>query len=392
MSQFCGKCGAKRAENFSACPDCGAAYPEGALPEEITEVSPELPEQTEPPALPEPEFNSEPQEQQPSGNRVLLTILSVAAALVLFAAVTLAQATLVAREMVNPQNVQALVREVVDEIDIADIPVGGVINNTSVDVPDFERRQIGDNTILSEVIFNSLHEYYLETYDIDEAEVRLLLNNSQLNRFIGDIAEDGVEYIMTGDNERDAIVGSERIVGLVRSNADEIENITGFPFESNPEYEQILRETLARTGIDDMTWGDIDNSAPEIRTVQRAFRLLDEFSMLVLVASIVLAVLLAAAIVAVNRRKITNSLLYIGIPCVISGTMMMLTSFFVNAALTGAISGAGIALNRGVESAVEQAFANVTSLIFLSGLVVFAAGLVMVVVKIAVAAIGRQAG
>jgi hypothetical protein len=323
-----------------------------------------------------------------TGRKVAFAALSVVTSLALFFTITLAMSVIVARQTVRLQTVQAMARLIVEDVDVGELQVGGVIDVMSVTIPDFGRNQIGSNTILSEVIFNSLHDYYITTYGVGEDEVRQLLSNRELNRFIGEIAAQGVEFIMTGDNHRDAIIGSERLVSLVQNNAAEIERVTGFPFDSNPEYETILRDTLSRSGIDNLTWGSaLDSGTPVFREIRSGFENFNRFSVMILVAAIVVAVGLAVALVALNLRRKTNALLYFGIPCIVSGITAIVASILTGLFLRWMAEAAGLSTTLTVEIAIQRAFSEITNGLLAAGVICLVAGALMVAGKIAVVAL-----
>jgi hypothetical protein len=439
MNQFCGKCSAKLNEDDAAfCPGCDAALP-SAFPEPevfsseptvdtaVTPVAEPVPEvaivsETLPPepapevaAVPEataavPEVAvaaaSEPPPMPPSvavatvakspkpprstGMRVLFALLSVLVSIVLLMTITLGQAVFVARETVQPSTVQAMARAVIEEIEFGDVRVGGAISDMNVEMPDFARETSGDG-LLNEVIFNSIHEYYITTYNLQPDEIRRALNNREVNRLVADIVDKGIEFIMTGENERQRIISTESVVRLVRSNAAELENITGFAFDANEEYERILRESLARSGVADVTWGDLDNSSDSVlHDVRGFFATFNRWSLWILIAAIVVTVGLIVALVAMNRRR-TNALLFVGIPAIVSGGGLAISSFLTNLILRWIVSEAGFEdLSRGAQSAVDSAFSSVTNAILMAGLFTLVAGVLMIVARVVVGAVFKK--
>jgi hypothetical protein len=416
MNLFCGKCGTKFPDGTSTCSSCGAVYPnhtEFAEPDTfqsqpVTITEPVLPAGSITAADTAPQttetaetiVTSGVQADSPvtavsnremsGGKKVAFAVLSVLVSLVLFAAVTVIQSAAVARETVKPQAVQAMARTIIDDINIADLPVGGMIDDFGIHVPDFGRCLLTSNAILSEVIYNSLHEYYIDTYGIDESDVRRILDTSELNDFIAGIANQGIKFIMTGEHEDDVIVSTDDIVELVSGNAAIIDNaIEHFRFDANEEYRTILAETLQRSEIDGITWGDVAVSAPQIREIREGFGLFNRFTSVGLIVAAVLAVLLIAALFAMNQRRMSNLLFFVGIPCFLSGAAVTVSGFFTGTALNMIAAETNIPTTPAVESAVEQAFAGVSGSIILAGVITLTSGLIMTGTGIAVA-VGRR--
>jgi hypothetical protein len=297
----------------------------------------------------------------------------------------------VIRESVKPDAVQAMARAIIDDADLSELQIGGIIRDVNVTFPAF-REGAADTNMLYGLIFNSLHEYYITTYGIRENDVRQLLTNSQLNSFIGGIASEGIAFLMTGNNHNTPIVSSEAIVSLVQNNAAEIERITNFPFNSNPQYSAILRQTLQNSGIDDITWGSATSDFESVGSIRTAFNTIERFSLLTLIVAIVLTVLCAAALVFMNRRRIINTFVYFGIPAMVSGGLAMLVSVLASLLLGLAVTEIGIATTRATEQAMGRAISDVTNTLLFTGLALFGTGLVMIVAKVVIGTVNNRRG
>ncbi|MCL1832388.1 MAG: zinc ribbon domain-containing protein [Oscillospiraceae bacterium] len=421
MNLFCGKCGTKFPDGTSTCAACGAVYPQTAEFAEpdifqtqlvkftdtvsLAEVA-DTADATQPPQEGETIITSDavavieqsdaldekpPRAPVSTGKRVAFAILSVVMSVIMLAAVTVLQAVSVARETVNPATVQVMARTVIDDMNIADLPVGGMIDELGINVPDFGRRNIDSSAVLSEVIYNSLHDYYVETFDISEEDVREVLNNPEFNEFILQIADNGIEYIMTNEHKGDKIVNTDDIVALIAEHAALIDGAFenyNFNFNNNDEYRRILAETLRKSELDNYRWGDVANE--QVREIQDGFSLFNQYSFAALIVTIVLIVSLTAALVALNSRRVMNLLFYIGIPCAVSGAAVLLSGLFTGTISDMVIERADITDMPAVNLALEQAFDSVAHSIMLAGAITLSVGAVMIAARIVAGAVIKK--
>jgi hypothetical protein len=441
MAHFCGKCGTKLTEGQLFCPECSAAIPAAfdepeefagevravIPPAQSTEIPEFMPipappdpiiEQVDAPAdaletagaeeitvISEPAADNAPPAHEPppplsKGKRVLFTVLSVLVSAVLFTAITAGQAAVISRATAEPATIQAFVRAAITDanINIGDFRVGEYIRDMDVNIPDFERRAIHDgqnSAFLYEVVYNSLHDYYMTAHREEDAEalqpqdVRRILSNPAFNSFAANIAANGVDYLMTGSHRNAAIVNVDEIVRLMATNARSVEEITGFPFNANAEYALILRETLSRAGgIADMRWSDLDNAdTRELNLIRSIISAFERWTILALIGAIILVAGLTAGLIALNRRRKTDTLFYFGIPVIVAGLAKIVISFFVGRILRYAATQSGLTAN-----AFAQPLANTELInnIFFAGLTVLITGVLLVAARIVIGVLRKR--
>ncbi|MCL2754259.1 MAG: zinc ribbon domain-containing protein [Oscillospiraceae bacterium] len=424
MSLFCGKCGTPYTDEVQFCTECGKARASSLNPSDVAAgevLTPGLvPTPDEAAAIVAAESGGveeqgevrvnlteialaqeeEDAKQPPAkeagsekppltqGRKVAFAALSVLVSIFMFVSITAIQLTAIVMHSTKPEVLAATVRAAIMSVNFSELEIGGIINDIAVTIPDFERDELSENSLLSQIIYNSIHEYYIETYGIRERDLRQLLSSELLGEFVADIVENGLVFVIRGEGEESAIISSSDILRLLRENAELIENATGFPFDPDSEYAQLLLGSLVNTKIDNITWGSVDESSGGmIGRVQSGFSLFNRFSLMSLITLSVLSAGMLVALFFLNIRRKTNIMLYGGIPAAISGacvvTVSLLTNLFVRLILEG-LSSTTAGEIPAIAASVETALTGIASPMLLAGLLVLGVGVTAIVAKILV--------
>jgi hypothetical protein len=308
------------------------------------------------------------------GKRVLIAIASVLSSIVLFASVTTGQSWFIMKNGVNNQTVKAMARAAFDdipftEVPLSDIPVAGV------DLP-------GEGVYLHEAIFDTIDEYYVDTFGVEEDHIKELLEHDVLRNFLGDIIDGGIDYIMGGEDT--AIMTSDKVVSLIHDNADEIGEITGYQLVDT-DFEDISN-VLKQGGLDDLTWSSAGIVSGEVSAVRKILSIFESSPILVLSGIIAVIAVFTVLLFLLNRRRASNALVYFGVPCLISGLAVTVSSFFVNV-LFRHIAGE---LGLSSPAVLQDAFSGAGGVILYCGLTVTGIGAVAVVVKIIIKSLNKK--
>jgi hypothetical protein len=332
------------------------------------------------------------------GKKVLIAIASVFISIFLFGMATAVQSWVILQEGLNNQTVSAMARAVLNTTDLTEFPIFDIVDASDINAHLHEGVSLRGDEVLYEAIFATIDDYYKNTcfradcYDYEcerhgmRAEnIKELIEHRALMNFLGSIIDGGVEYIMGGEDSR--IIRSEELVRLLERNEEDIRRITQYPIGEyrdlqgrSTDYEDI-RYVLQTSGIDDITWGSTLGDNTEITSLRDAFRRFERHSILLLVILIVLIVGMSVLLVILHSRRLSNSLYYFGIPCALSGTMMIVLNFLINIffeAFTDSFSFG----NRELQ-AMQDTFTNESgNVILFSGLVVFGIGAAAIAVKV----------
>ncbi|MCL2070697.1 MAG: zinc-ribbon domain-containing protein [Oscillospiraceae bacterium] len=395
MSHYCTQCGAKVANDDALfCHKCGAALAHAFLDK------PDNTEEADSPAFAEPVaegvddveevaecvserelFETEPIEEdviatKPQKRIRPASVLSVAAqvllSIVFFAVVTAGQSWFVLQKGINNHTVKTAARAVVDEVDFSEITVPGFVNDNDVSIPGVSAR-----TALPEAIYNTIDDYYREVFGVEKDHIRELLESDMFRSFFGKIIDDGVDYIM-GADDANVIVSSDKIVELIEENKDEIEGITSYSLVES-DFDDI-KKVLKNSGIDNLTWDSATGSTHDAYLIRRAFSLLERHSLLSIIVISVAAVLLIAVFAVLNRRRISNTLLYFGIPCIFSGGAFV-AGWLIGADLLFRWATRELGIGTQQINAVRDAFSGTGEVIMYSGFAVLGIGGAAITVK-----------
>jgi predicted nucleic acid-binding Zn-ribbon protein len=408
MSYYCTQCGTKVINEDSLfCHKCGAALAHAFAEEDPTPITLDQPEQSviaadkpakaeqtaiaqEPEESEESEQLEELEETQPPESKTnpattpvktkraaaaVAAVVSVLLAVVLFAAITAGQSWFILQNGINNQTVKTVARAVVDEVNLSEISIPGFINERDVSIPGVETR-----TALPEAIYSTIDDYYREIFGVEKDHIQELLESEIFRNFLGGIIDDGIDYFM-GVDEGSIIITSDKIVELIESNQEEIEEITSYSLVQS-DFEDI-KEVLRNSGLDDITWVSVTSGVYDAFLIRSVFSLLDRYSVVTLVVIIAAAVVIIVLIGILNRRRISNTLLYFGIPCIISG------AGFVSGRLIGVDllfqwTMRQLGIGTIPATVVRDAFSEAGDVILYTGLAVLGGGVIAVAVKIIV--------
>jgi hypothetical protein len=328
-----------------------------------------------PPAEPEEEVAEKP---KLSGKRVLIAIASVLISVVLFVAVTAGQSWVILRNGLNDQTVSAMARAILDEIELAEFPIFDFVNAS-----DFELHagvELRGDEVLSEAIFNVIDNYYIEEFGVEEEDIVELLERRELRIFLYEVVEGGVVYIMGGEDSQ--IVNPDSVLVLIESNEERIYSVTGYQL-ADTDFDDI-KEVLSNAGLHELTWGSaIGESFNDGFNIRDAFALVERHANLALVLILIVFVGFTALLIVLNRRRVSDSLLYLGIPCMVSGLAVIVLSFITNI-LFGWIRDS-LSMSEASMTAMRNTFASgAGNLILFSGLIVLGTGVVCVGVRVLV--------
>jgi hypothetical protein len=384
-SLYCQKCGAKQCAASAALdtePDFLPDFDTESVSEPVDSPPPEpLPDSGagSDAALPVQESQQESQQESPfrekkqsTAKKVLLTVASVFTSIALFTAVTAGASVFILQQTVNTRTVQTMASSLVDEFNIAEFTLPEI---AGISIPGHES---GAEAPLYELIYNTLHEHYIEEYGISESHVRELLEHEQFKAFVGGVVEKGVEYVVSGGNNEERIISSDGVVNLLRENAGQIEEISGFAFDE-ALFGQI-RDSLRESGIDELTWGSAIGEFEAITEVRNTFDLVSRWSVPVLVISIAVAVALTVLIVLFNRRKLSRTLLYAGIPFAAAGIGFAVGGLITDLILTQVANQLGAPFGQ----ILQNTFSQTSSIVLNTGLAVLLAGSAAIIAKVAV--------
>ncbi|MCL1903313.1 MAG: zinc ribbon domain-containing protein [Oscillospiraceae bacterium] len=301
----------------------------------------------------------------------LIAILGIILSIMLFIAVTAGQAWFVLNESIQKKAVKAAAKVITEEVDFSSISVPGFVNEKYVTIPGVDAR-----IALPDAIYGTIDDYYREIFGVESDHIRELLQSDVFRSFLGAIIDDGAGYI-TG-NDSGVIVTSARIVELIQDNKDEIEDITSYTLVES-DFDDI-KKVLTESGLDALTW-DLATDTPDTFLIRNAFSIVDNQPIISLVSLIAVIVILIALLAVINRRRISNTLLYFGIPFIVSGGV------FIACRLIGAdLISRRIISEFGVDAAtmnsIMSAFSGTESIVLYSGIIVAGAGIIAVIIRI----------
>ncbi|MCL1788810.1 MAG: zinc ribbon domain-containing protein [Oscillospiraceae bacterium] len=302
----------------------------------------------------------------------LIAVFGVLISMILFAAVTAGQAWFVLKDSINNQAVRAAARAVADEVDFAEISVPEFVNGNDVSIPGVVAR-----TALPDAIYNTIDDYYREVFGVESNHIRELLQSDVFRKFLGEIIDNGVDYIM--GEEGGVIITSDKIAELIEENKDEIEDITSYSLVES-DLDDIKR-VLGESGINSLTWDLATENTADTFLIRSAFSLVDRqplISLVVIIAAVVILIILLAVL---NRRHISNTLLYFGIPCMFSGGLFI-AGRIIGADLISRWATREFGVSPVAMNAVTDAFSGTENVILYSGIIVAGAGLIAVIVRI----------
>jgi len=326
----------------------------------------------------EVDFDRDEDVKAPAGaSRVFATIASVLISIILFATLISGQSWFILRNSVSNHSIKTMVRAAFDEMIFAEFPVPAFIDSDTVSIPGVES---GNDIILHEVIFDTIDEYYTETFGVEKDHVKELLEHEVLREFLGDIIDNGIDYIMGGEDGE--IVSSNRIRNLIEQNSGEIEKITSYSLVGT-DYEDIER-VLHESGIDNLTWGSAFGTSNEIDTVRGVFALFDRYSAISLIVIIVTTVVLTVLLVIINRRRASNVLLYFGIPCAVSGGIVAVSGLVVYEIFRI------ITNNFNFPISLNNVFSGVGNTMVFTGLVILGGGIASIIVRVMIGAMRKK--
>jgi len=406
LSHFCTQCGTKLIQDALFCSRCGAAIPEAFEEPESFSTQPPIPAEIAVEAADDlTEISIEPvcdntdntndspladltaysdsvipestaSEPERSDKRVLVALASILVSIVLFAVITAGQTWFVLKNGINNHTVKTAAKAVFDEVDIAEFPVAGVVDGSAVSIPEFPESPNVEEDVLYKAIFNTVDDYYKEIFGVDENHIKELLESEIFRGFISGIIDDYVDYIMGSDDIR--VIASENIVSLIESNKDEIERITSYSLVES-DFEDI-RTVLQKSGLDNLTWDTAVGAGNDGLAVRNVFSILNRYPSIVLIAIITATVLLTALLIMLNRRRVSDTLLYFGITCVASGGVF-LCGRVIGAYLLFDWIANKLGLGDTPAYAVQDAFSEAKNIIMISGISVIGTGLIIIAVR-----------
>ncbi|MDR0222505.1 MAG: zinc ribbon domain-containing protein [Oscillospiraceae bacterium] len=294
----------------------------------------------------------------PSGAAKFFTaVFSVFLSVILFAALTCAQASVIIRLTFSENTVKNMVKGV----DFANISVEADIRGVDLD---------GGET-LSEAIYKSIDEYYTETFDISEGDIEEMLESDLLKDFLAEIISKNGDYLLGGEGNA-TIVSADDIVNFLDENRDEIRDMTGYTLVASDltDIRKALEDGLGGGGL---SWDDVTRDISVGLGIIRS-----ALSIYALIIIAVLAALIITLIILINRR-LTAALIYCGVTAAVSGGCVAASRFFAGYAYSGVAEAVGVD-----KSAVSSALAPAWNAVLLTGGAAFALGALLTIISVAV--------
>ncbi|MCL1866694.1 MAG: hypothetical protein FWF82_04725, partial [Oscillospiraceae bacterium] len=304
---------------------------------------------------------------------IVAVIFSVVTSIALFCVLTAGQAWFIVRDGINNKTVLTMTKAVIDTVNIADFPIFNYISANDFEMHDGVSLK-GDE-LLARAIYNTVDDYFIQKFGIDEDSIGELLERRELRNFLYEVIEGGIGYIMGGDDTY--IVKSEKIIKLIKDNESRIKEITDYKLVQS-DYNDIS-EVLTESGIDDLTWDGAFGLA--LKEPRNFLSFIQRSMTVIMVIIAVSAAVLTAILILLNRRRLSGVLMYFGIPCIVSGAGILLTALVIDMIFNQLKREFGFGAET--VSAIQQSFSQVTqNVVLYSGLTVLGTGVVAVAVKV----------
>jgi len=292
-------------------------------------------------------------------------VLSVMFSFFLLAAILAGQVGFILKNQINQQTVKTMAIDAFRELDLSKIVPSDLIGENQ-------------SFILQNVIYDAIDEYYIQSFGVEQENIDELLEQEQFQDFFDDIIDGGIEYITGGEDTQ--IVSTKKIINLIQDNQDEIERITGYRLVDTDfeDIEKVLREA----GLDDMTWGTALDSASDyaLRPIFAAYY------RYMTIAFVMIAIIITASLFTLyylNRHRASDVLMYFGVPCILSGVIVMISSFFINGIFNKIIT--MLDLNAG--GGLYNTFTDAGNAVMYTGVAVAILGAAAVAAKAAIRAV-----
>lgn len=358
--RFCVMCGQQLTKNSVFCECCGTRV-EPVACEAVQEEETAVPETViGEVTLPEEEFYETASPKQVSEEQKVekaspFTHLAAVCACILIFFV-LATGTVIFT--VRGSTTEDAVSAVVNEISIADIRVGSMMNADDSDLT------------LAEYIHDSLDEELVSRYNLSEGNIEELLEEEEIKDFLSEKLSEYCDYIYSGGSEPK--VTAKEIVKLLEKNEKTIYRITGYQLGEN-DYEEI-RETL---GDGQLGMLDMSNVSEEYGSVLTMLKIGLSYWLLAVLA--VIAVLLCVLVFMLYRRRIVNAFLAVGAALLAAGLAGFAVSLFSDS-IARALCDLFSFPQEAVKPIVKHLFLNLLQL----SAVVLITGIIFVVIRIGV--------
>ncbi|MCL2035936.1 MAG: zinc-ribbon domain-containing protein [Oscillospiraceae bacterium] len=325
---------------------------------------------------------------QSKGTKILIAIASVLISVVLFAAATAGQSWFILQNSIKNQTVGAMARAAINSVDLAEFPIFDYVNADDFieQLHEGVRGNFTGEEVLYQAIYNSIDDYYKQEAGIEEKDIIALLEQEEFLNFLGNVVDGGVDYFLGGNDSK--IVSTREVRNLLQNNKnkDLIRDITGWRLDDERDVADI-ENFLKNSGLEDLTWGSAVGNSSNTGTVRNFLAFGSGMLMIVLIA--VVFVGFVALLLFLNRRRMTNSLMYAGIPLCVSGGVVVAASILAN--MVFGWLGDGLGIGGSVVRAIRNAFTSgVGTNMIVCGTIVFGVGAVAIGVKVVISLAQRK--
>ena len=295
-------------------------------------------------------------------------IISIILAILLVIPILTGQVGFILRNQINHQTVKTMARDVFAELDFSKILPSDLIGTQ-------------ESFILQDVIYSTIDEYYIQSFGVEQENIGELLEQEEFNNSFEDIIDGGVEYITSGEDSQ--IVSTDKLMGLIENNQDEIERITGYRLVDT-DYEDI-KKVLTDAGLDGLTWGTAIDSAGD-GALKGLFFMYYGSLAIVNIVSVVVIIVMVIIIYLLNRHRASNVLAYFGVPCIVAGVSVMTSSLFIKGIFTVIIKMFDLNSSGGLYNTLT----DMGNVVMYTGLTVTCIGAAAVVARIVVVSTGKR--
>ncbi len=225
-------------------------------------------------------------------------LLSLLLAVILFALVFTASSITIARHDLSEDNCEDLIEDA--KLEKLVLPIEG-----------------GDEMELSEYVYDLCREFDIDD-DVSRSDIEDLLEEDYIKDFIEENVEEYRAYIF--DGEKTEGITSKEIVKFVKKNENKIRRTIGlygddeFVFDYD-ELEDTLDESLG----DDFSIEIIEeNYKTEAKAVQLGLSVISQ------IVFVFLTVVFAVFIFIVNKKRVRNAFVYVGVPLTVAGALFLI--------------------------------------------------------------------